>query len=265
MAVKTRKRGYGWRPDKPDFRDYPFMEPNVFTAINNLASNISLRAHCPPVLDQGQLGSCTAHAIAEAIEFDRMKQKLRLWTPSRLFIYYNERDMEGTVKEDAGAEIRDGIKSISKLGAPPESDWSYTISKFARKPVKKAYTDALKHKSVTYKRIDTADVATLDQRLQAMKTCIGSGYPFTGGFSVYESFESDNVAKTGVVPMPSKSESVIGGHAVLFIAFDDATGRFTCQNSWGKEWGDDGFFTIPYEYVGNSDLCNDLWVINVTQ
>ena len=138
---------------------------------------------CPPVYDQGQLGSCTGNAIAGAIQFDREKQSLKPdFVPSRLFIYYNERVIEGTVSQDSGAQIRDGIKSVAQQGVPAESDWPYDITKFAQKPPSKAYSDAALDKAVSYKRV----VQTLAQ----LKSCLASGYPFVFGFTVYESFES---------------------------------------------------------------------------
>src|SRR5215510_13161800 len=123
-----------------------------------------MRSGCPPVYDQGQLGSCTANAIAGAIQYEQMRQKEhKPFTPSRLFIYYNERVMEHTIGQDAGAEIRDGIKSVVKLGVPPESDWPYSedMTIVIKKPGAQAYADALQHKVISYHRISsrTADGA----------------------------------------------------------------------------------------------------------
>ena len=113
---------YGWIPDIPDHRDMMYSAPPH--VVSALPAMVDLRAKCPPVYDQGQLGSCTANAIAAALQFDQMKQGEQSFTPSRLFIYYNERAVEHTVSQDAGAMIRDGIKSVAKLGAPPEDpDW----------------------------------------------------------------------------------------------------------------------------------------------
>ncbi|HEU5216556.1 MAG TPA: hypothetical protein VFU30_13560, partial [Gaiellaceae bacterium] len=124
LAVRTQKR-FGWRPDSPDMRDY-FMAVEPAKALPRTAS---LRKKMPPVYDQGQLGSCTANSIGAILEFNELKQKQAdATTPSRLFIYYNERVMEGTVDQDSGAEIRDGIKSVAQLGAPPETDWPYEIN-----------------------------------------------------------------------------------------------------------------------------------------
>ena len=128
---------YGWIPDLPDHRDFFYAAP--IPTLRALPTSIDLSPQCPPVYDQGQLGSCTGNAIAGAIHFDRLKQNIQPdFIPSRLFIYYNERDMEGTVGTDSGGQIRDGIKSVAAQGVcpedPPPPDWSYDISQFAAKP-----------------------------------------------------------------------------------------------------------------------------------
>lgn len=172
---------------------------------------------------------------------------------SRLFVYYNERALEGTIRSDSGAAIRDGIKTLSKQGCCPETEWPYVISKFENKPPVNCYTDGLKHIIQSYYRILT---------LNDMKTCLASGFPFVFGFTVYESFESTAVAQTGIVPMPAKNEQVLGGHAVLAVGYNDAQQRFTVRNSWGAAWGMKGYFTIPYAYLTNTSLASDMWYIS---
>jgi len=242
-------------PDTPDQRDHLYAAP--VARMKTLARRIDLRRQCPKTIyDQGQLGSCTGNAIGCAIQFERLKQKRKPdFIPSRLFIYYNERDMEGTIKSDSGAQIRDGIKSVAKLGVCPEPEWPYDIKKFITRPPKKCFTHALKYKAVSYQRV----IQTLNQ----MKGCLASGYPFVFGFSVYDSFEGDAVAKTGMVPMPAPKEKLLGGHAVLAVGYDDKQQRFLVRNSWGKSWGLGGYFTMPYAYMTDSNLCDDLWTIRV--
>lgn len=246
---------YGWIPDLPDHRDHMFAAaPAVLTA---LPPAVDLRSQCPKqVYDQGQLGSCTANAIAGAIEFDQMKQKLTdIFTPSRLFIYYNERVIENTVNSDSGAQIRDGIKTVAKQGGCHETIWPYKIAKFRTKPSNKAYADGLKHTAVQYQR--------LIQTLSQMKGCLAAGYPFVFGFTVYESFESAAVAKSGVVNYPAPGEAVVGGHAVLAVGYNDSSQRFVVRNSWGPKWGMKGYFTMPYTYLTTSNLADDFWTIRL--
>ncbi len=245
---------YGWQPDLPDQRDFQYNAPRAF--ISKLPAKIDLRKQCPEVYDQGQLGSCTANAIGGAFEFELLKQNASTaFVPSRLFIYYNERVIEHTVKSDNGAQLRDGIKSVNKQGACPETMWPYVITKFAQKPPAAAYTDALKHQVVSYQAVARS--------ANQMKACLSQGYPFVFGFTVYESFESEAVAKTGKLNMPAKSEKVVGGHAVVAVGYDDASKRFIARNSWGPDWGMAGYFTIPYDYLLNENLSDDFWTIRV--
>src|SRR5437773_1519812 len=151
-STRIRKiKRYGWIPDIPDQRDYLYAAPPAF--LRALPPRIDLRAKCPPVYDQGQLGSCTANAIGGAIEFDQMKEKLpQIFIPSRLFIYYNERVIEGTVNTDAGAMLRDGIKTVAKQGACPEPVWPYLIARFKTKPSVACYREAASTPPVTNNR-----------------------------------------------------------------------------------------------------------------
>lgn len=247
---------YGWVPDLPDHRDHVYAAPQPVLA--KLPVKIDLRKQCPAVLDQGQLGSCTANAIANAHLFNQMKQKAKnCFHPSRLFIYYNERAMEGTINSDSGAMIRDGIKSIAKLGVCNETEWPYAIGKFTEKPSAANYKSALRHQALSYQR--------LTQTLNQLKGCLATGFPFVFGFTVYESFESATVAKTGNASMPKSDEKCLGGHAVLATGYDDKTQRFSVMNSWGSKWGKQGYFTLPYSYVTDADLASDFWTIRIIE
>jgi len=247
--------GYGWNRDLPDGRDYMYAAP--LEVLADLPLKVDLSGDCPGVYDQGQLGSCTANSIGGALEFDQMKQGQKAFTPSRLFIYYNERKIEGTVDSDSGAMIRDGVKSVNKVGAPPETDWPYDIEKFRDKPPKKAYDDAKKHQAIRYAR--------LTQTLGQLKGCLASGFPFVFGFVVYESFESPEVAKSGDAPMPRANEAQLGGHAVLAVGYDEDTQRFLIRNSWGTGWGKKGYFTLPYPYLLQASLSSDFWTIRAVE
>jgi C1A family cysteine protease len=244
---------FGWIPDQPDQRDHLYAAPPDFLAA--LPPSIDLRAKCPAVYDQGALGSCTANAIGGAIEFDRLKQKMPDFVPSRLFIYYNERVIEGTVHSDSGAQLRDGIKSVASQGVCPEPEWPYVIENFTTKPPAKAYKDAVLDRAVSYQ--------SLVQDLNQMKGCLASGYPFIFGFTVYESFESEAVRRSGHAPMPGWTERPIGGHAVMAVGYDDASQWFMVRNSWGSGWGLKGYFTLPYTYLIQPGLAGDLWTVRL--
>ena len=253
MTEPRKIARYGWIPDQPDQRDHLYAAPPQF--LTALPASADLRPQCPPVYDQGQLGSCTANAIGGAIEFDRLKQKLPDFVPSRLFIYYNERVIEGTVRSDSGAQIRDGIKTVASQGVCPETDWPYDIAKFEQKPAAKAYADALSDRAVSYQ--------SLIQDPNQMKGCLASGFPFVFGFTVYESFESPAVAQSGHAPMPGPSERAIGGHAVMAVGYDDSNQWFVVRNSWGPSWGLKGYFTLPYAYLIQASLSSDFWTIRI--
>lgn len=248
--MKNTKRSYGWIPDIPDQRDFLYraiMRPSAL-----LPEKVDLRTYCSPVEDQGRLGSCTAQALAGALEFLDVKNGDGYTDQSRLFIYYNERVIEGRPKEDSGAMLRDGIKSLVRWGSCPERDWPYTISAFAAKPSTAAYNKAKKHTITSYHRILSSD---------EMHSCLAEGYPFVFGFSVYEGFESPEVAQTGIVNIPKQGERQLGGHAVMAVGYDDRAKRFLVRNSWGTGWGIKGYFTMPYMYLSSSMLSDDFWTI----
>jgi C1A family cysteine protease len=252
IRAASRHGGYGWVHDLPDARDFLYAAP-LIRFPKGLPPSVDLRSECPPVYDQGQLGSCTANGIAGAIEFDQRKQGTKEFTPSRLFIYYNERVMEGTVNQDSGAQVRDGIKSVATLGAPPETDWPYDIQKFTQKPPAAAYSDAKQDLVSSYARVA--------QNLTQMQGCLAEGYPFVFGFTAYESFESEAVAQTGIVPMPASGEAVVGGHCVVAVGYDDSQRTFIIRNSWGTGWGMKGYCTMPYEYLLRPHLASDFWTL----
>ena len=241
------ERKWGWIKDKPDHRDFKFQPK-----LEQLPISVDLTAQIPiPVVDQGQLGSCTANAIAGALAYLQDKENVAMRYASRLFIYYNERVIEGTVSQDAGAEIRDGIKSIVSQGFCPESDWPYDISQFAVQPPPFAYTDALKDLVKSYQSVN---VSAVD-----IQNALASGFPVVVGFTVYDSFMN---ATDGNIPMPNtQTENVLGGHAVLVVGYDQATSKFKFLNSWGTGWGNGGFGTLPFAYLDTNGFGSDYWIV----
>ena len=119
-------------------------------------------------------------------------------------------------------------------------------------PAPEAFADAQDRQIKSYRRFSG---------LSAMKQCLAEGHPFVFGFTVYQSFESDQVAQDGLVQKPGPGEQSLGGHAVLCVGYDEATQRVLVRNSWGAEWGDGGYFTLPYTYIGSRDLADDMWTI----
>jgi C1A family cysteine protease len=263
---KRKIARYGWKPDLPDQRDFSYAVPRGVA--QNIPAGVDLRPQCPAVYNQGRIGSCTANAIAGAVEFDLLKQGAPDFMPSRLFIYYNERAIEGTIGSDSGAQIRDGIKSVASQGDCPETLWPYddtpadpTTGVFppsapaATQPSPGCYAAAQQYEALQY--------LSVDQNLADLKGCLASGYPVVFGFTVYQSFESDAVAQTGDVPMPSGTDAPIGGHAVVAVGYDDEDQLFICRNSWGPGWGDAGYFYMHYSYLLDNNLSSDFWKISL--
>jgi C1A family cysteine protease len=223
-------RSYGWRPSTQP-SPHPRYAMPAYHAAGHLPASVDLSPGCPPVYDQGQLGSCTANALAGLFQFLLMKLGRPSFVPSRLMIYWGERAIEGTKDQDAGANGDDGVTFLQTKGVCP-------------------WAQATQHK--------LADPVTIDNtNVNEIKSCLASGYPIAFGFTAYPELESEPVATTGRLPMPTKGEQSIGGHEVLMVGYDDATQLFKVRNSWGPGWGLSGYFLMPYAYATNPDLAGD--------
>jgi C1A family cysteine protease len=247
-------KNFGWKRDLPDHRDFKFK----ITVPHDLPTLVDMTSQCPPVYNQGNLGSCTGNAIGGAFQFEQIKQNKPNWIPSRLFIYYNEREMEGTINEDAGAMIRDGIKSLVDKGVCPETMWAYKECKFKTKPPQECYDEALNNQVKEYLRLSP-------HSLYEVKHCLSDGYPVIFGFMIYESMMTDEVSRTGIVPVPNPNEQPIGGHAVMAVGYDDSKECLIVRNSWGAEWGNGGYFYLPYWFVTTPNASADYWTIRVVE
>jgi C1A family cysteine protease len=221
--------GFGWKPDRPDHRDRIFKVASGLR--RNLPSVVDLRPICPSHGDQGKLGSCTAHGITSIIRYALIKSGKLDRPLSRLQLYYDERVIEGTVKEDSGATIRDGIKSSADKGVAPEPLWPYNIDRFTQKPFKNVYDGALKFRALAYERVEP-DATSI-------KAAIASGFPVVGGFNVFEQF--------------------LSAQCTYFPAYGQRSGYITSRNSWGPNWGDKGDFYVPEEYLEQQG--SDYWII----
>ena len=252
--VNRSPQWYGWLPDLPDHRDFYYS--SIAPKSLRFPSRVDLRGGCSRVENQGSLGCCSGHALAGAIEFLENKMGGTFTNVSRLFIYYNERAIEGTIAQDSGAFLRDGIKSLAKLGVCSEKEWPYHVRSFTKKPHPSCYKSARKRQITSYHRISTVD---------EMRICLAEGFPFVFGFTVYQSFESKEVERTGVLNLPKPKEQNKGGHAVLAVGYVDRDQRFIVRNSWGADWGQEGYFTVPYAYLADRNLSDDFWTIRAEE
>lgn len=243
------QHGLGWIPQLPDHRDHALR----IGAPIELPTSIDLRNYMPPIGDQGQLGSCTAWAATAAYRYEMLRQSLPDFEPSELAEYYWTRALEGTTKVDAGASIRDSIKVLAKVGAVPCDRWPYDISKFAKRPSAAVRRAAKLHLAIEYQSVPQGSLS--------VKTALSDGLPVVFGISVYESFESQEASRTGVIPIPDARDQLLGGHAIVLVGYDDASRRFTFRNSWGTGWGESGYGYLPYPYVLSPSLASDFWVI----
>lgn len=243
------KRKYLLKQDNHDPRDFVFK---VSRLTENLPTKADLRDKMPPVVDQGELGSCTANAIVSGLrEYLLMQEDGYDTHLSRLFLYWHERYFENTVNEDSGAFIRDGMRVLAEIGVAPESYFPYDVSKFTQTPSPDAEKAAASFKIDEYHRVLS---------ITDMKHALVDGLPVVAGITVYDSFESSEVARTGVVPMPNKAtENKLGGHAILIVGYDDEKQWVICRNSWGEGWGDRGYFYLPYTFVNDYQCMQDMW------
>ena len=255
MSGREPKRGYGWVRDTPDPRDHGYS-PDA-EILKKLPRSVDLRPGCPPVYDQKALNSCTAQAIAGAVQFDLMRQGVADFVPSRLFVYYNERAARNVVCADCGSTPRAGVKAVAAMGDCPETLWPYRVRKFAAKPPRVCFTRAKRYTVVDYRRIK--------RNLDHFRSCLAGGSPFIFGMIVHDSFQSfdkEAVRNTGHLELPEPGDRVEGGHAVLAVGYDDKREWFWVRNSFGDDWGKKGYFTVPYQYLMKEDLSADFWVVN---
>jgi C1A family cysteine protease len=204
------------------------------------------------VWQQQNLGSCTAQVSAALAKFLQQKENdPAIFTPSRLALYYWNRSWEGNEGWDSGASIRDALKTLYTYGAPKEDLWPYDVNNFATKPSQEVYDHAKPHCVALY--------ASLPQDLNSLRACLAEGFPFLFGFSVYSSFESEEVSRNGICPMPSFTDRLLGGHAVCAVGFNMETKLFKIRNSWGTEWGQNGYFYMPFDFVLSPMLAADFW------
>ncbi len=264
LKNSKKNMNFGWLPDLPDPRDFSLTNPKISVLLrkpNNLPKTIDLRQFCSPIVNQGELGSCTANAASGILEFFCKKSYGSVSPVSRLFIYKTTRNLMKT-KGDTGAYIRTTMGALALFGAPPEKFLEYDIERFDEEPPAFCYSFAQNYQALKYFRLDEQGKSE-EEILQSVKETLTQQIPVMFGFTVYSSIR-DSIG--GKIPFPKRNESVLGGHAVVAVGFDDSMvigdskGAFIIRNSWGGDWGDNGYGYLPYDYLLNG-LALDWWAL----
>ena len=277
MAETFAGCGMGWLPDYPDFRDYtpehntiqPLLKQmKVGKAVKApLPATADLRAWCPPIEDQGSLGSCTANAGVGMMEYFERRAFGKHIDASRLFLYKVTRNLLHWTG-DTGAFLRSTMGALVLFGVPAEEYWPYKIADFDKEPSAFCYAFAQAYRAISYYRLDPPGTAPADL-LNRIKTNLAGGLPSMFGFTVYSSYTQ--AGATGKIPYPTPKEKIVGGHAIVAVGYDDkmkikntnpgaaeTVGAFLIRNSWGTGWGAAGYGWLPYQYV-LSGLAEDWW------
>jgi len=285
------KHGLGWLRDYPDFRDYNIEKDEISDkqkamgvtrtvkdnlailgvldcSVSKLEASVDLRPWCSPVENQGKLGSCTANAAVGTIEYFERRAFGNYINGSRLFLYKVSRNLLGWTG-DQGAFLRTTMGALVLFGIPPESYWPYDAANFDVEPSSFLYAFAQNYRSVNYYRLDQPGIHT-DDLLCRIKIDLAAGLPSMFGFTVFSSIDQAET-NSGKIPFPATGETIIGGHAVMAVGYDDkmkiknanptaneTKGALLIRNSWGPDWGEDGYGWLPYDYVVNS-LAVDWW------
>lgn len=278
MEEQGKRFGMGWLPDYPDYRDYTVGHREVKPMLKKvglaekrrgeLPDSIDLREWCPPVEDQGELGSCTANAGVGLVEYFERRAVGRYIDASRIFLYKVTRNLLKW-KGDTGAFIRTTMGAMVLFGVPPEEYWPYVIEDFDVEPPPFCYAFAQNYQTLKYLRLDPPDTPRGDL-LNQIKEFLAAGVPSMFGFTVYSSIYE--IGPEGKIPFPCPGEKIIGGHAIVAVGYDDkvkivntacgaqTNGALLIRNSWGEGWGDKGYGWLPYDYVSRG-LAIDWWVL----
>ncbi len=254
MAKRLTGFGYGTAKDSRDRRDHYYEPPARL--MERLPRKVDLRPYMPPIYNQRYLNSCSAHAIAAALWYEERVRhgNPRHPSPSRLFIYFNERAIEGNLAHNGPVSLRTGYKTVARDGVCPERMWPYDVRRFRRTPPARLREIATEHKAIRYTRIRA--------NLTDLRACLASRHPFTFGFNVHRTFKSALVKRTGVVPAPTRHDTSLGGHAMLAVGYLEDSRHFIARNSWGPLWGDQGYCYIPYHCFLDPDLAWDFWTVS---
>lgn len=244
------KFGTGWKPSLPDHRDFKL---GVTIPREELPRKVDLRSEIDwTPYHQGEMNSCTAQAAANIMRFVNKKKGLPFNNPSRMFIYWVNRHQEDSADRDDGATMRSSMRTMAKYGVPDENHWGYSKTNLYVKPPKALYQEAVQNMVKIYMRVGTTQ--------WEIKQCLAEGFPFIFGMMVYSSFMTQDVARTGIMPLPTPQDQSFGGHAVTCVGYDDDKRHYIILNSWGPGWGDAGYFYMPYDFM-HSNLVADFFTI----
>jgi len=282
--MEKKGHGMGWLPDYPDIRDYTFASKELLSkkeihalvsptglgkaASTTLPISVDLRRWCPPVEDQGELGSCTANAGVGMAEYYEKRAFGKHIDASRLFLYKATRNL-AELEGDSGAFIRSTMGALVLFGVPPEKYWPYTDSapEFDKEPNAFCYSFAENYKGIKYFRHDSSGLSE-KAILDSVRKSLAASVPAMFGFTVYSSI--NQAGRTGKIPFPCSNERVEGGHAIVAMGYDDkmeirnadsdvsTKGALLIRNSWGESWGDGGYGWLPYDYL-LKELAADFW------
>lgn len=237
------------RADPRDWRDRHYN----FARIEQPRDYVDLRPWASPIEDQLHLGSCVGQAVVGAYELLLNKaDRIKFLDLSRLFVYYNARLLDDAVEEDVGAYVRDGIKAATKYGICSEQVWPYLVQRFADAPSIQSYEDAQRRLIKKYYRIDN---------IKDIVNALNADCPVVTSFNVYDSFDDLEYSGNHILPMPRASENLIGGHAVTFVGYDLSKKLFLARNSFGEDWGMDGYFWVPFDYAEKDFMDN--WTFDI--
>jgi len=254
LIAGQQRHLHGYRPGRYDPRDHKFeLHVRPIRKPPQAEVNPSVLSI---VFDQGDLGSCVANGNVMLWETVRRILGNPEVEMSRLWLYAKGRDLEGTpLDEDSGMQVRDALKVMASLGLPHEELWPYDISKFNVEPPAEADADAAQHKILVYRACPSPD---------AIKQSIIEGFPVVFGTTLYDSFESDETAQTGIIKAPGPTEAVVGGHCMVIIGYDDQRRLFHLRNSYGTGWGEEGDGWLDYWYF-QSGAAGDAWTVRQEQ
>ena len=226
-------------------QNIPFYE---IDSTLQIPSYVNLRHRMPPVLFQGIIKACGSNAISNSLKFH---QKGKKFQPSRLFIHYNARKIDGTdINVDSSPSFGALMQSIIRYNACDENTIPYNTFNYSKKPLNEAYIQAKKNRNVFCKLI-----LNNKDKILALKQNIYNGIPIVFACTLFQSYnkfnlDSGNISPllTGYIPMPHK-EQEIGSHYMICCGYDDNNLHFIVQNSLGILLGDYGYFYIPYLYM----------------